>query len=351
MSSIKKSKNAKPSLGKTVRRNALDLSQESLVTEEQMFEGSQLPLLIRPRVEGVDLAAWAGANRSFITERLLKHGGILFRGFKVNTADEFERLIEAACDRLLEYNYRSTPRTRVSGNIYTSTEYPADQTIPLHNEMAYSTSWPMKLWFCCLKPAAEGGETPIADSRKVFSRISPALRDSFISKRVLYVRNYSDEMDLSWQTVFQTHRREEVEEFCRRSSISFEWRGESHLRTWQRCQAAAAHPTTGEMVWFNQAHLFHISSLKPELRDYLSSVYDQQEFPRNAYYGDGTEIQDSALEHIRRAYDQEAVIFRWEKGDVLMLDNMLSAHGRRPFEGERRILAGMAERFGAEEIF
>src|SRR5438128_12325313 len=106
-----------------------------------------LPLVIRPEVPGVDLMDWASGNRAFLETRLLRDGAILFRGFGLHTIEEFETLISAVFGKLLDYSYRSTPRTLVSGKIYTSTEYPAHQSIPLHNENSYCRSWPMKLWF------------------------------------------------------------------------------------------------------------------------------------------------------------------------------------------------------------
>jgi len=138
-------------------------------------------------------------------------------------------------------------------------------------------------------------------------------------------------VDLTWQNVFQTENKSDVEAFCRSAGIEAEWLDKNRLRTRQVCQAVAKHPRTGDMVWFNQAHLFHISSLKPEIRESLLSVFGERDLPRNAYYGDGTAIEDSVLDEIREAYRAEQVIFPWSQGDLLMLDNMLTAHGRSPF--------------------
>jgi alpha-ketoglutarate-dependent taurine dioxygenase len=332
-----------------VRRKPVNISEEQLVNLELLKPGQLLPLVIQPAVEGLSLIAWAASHREWIETHLLKHGGILFRNFNVKGTNEFEQFIQTISGTLLDYSYRSTPRRQVSGKIYTSTEYPASQFIPLHNEMAYSLNWPMKIWFFCVKMPEQGGETPIADSRTIFQRIAPNIKEQFIQKQVLYIRNYSDTLDLTWQNVFQTTEKSEVERYCRQVGIEFEWKEGDRLRTRQVCPAVATHPKTGKTVWFNQAHLFHVSSLEPEVRQTLLSSLEEDELPRNAYYGDSSPIESFVLDEIRKIYQQEAVIFPWQEGDVLMLDNMLDAHGRTPFSGSRKVVVGMAEPFGIQE--
>lgn len=154
-------------------------------------------------------------------------------------------------------------------------------------------------------------------------------------------------LDLPWQEVFQTSDPEAVGQFCRTQGTEYEWEGDRRLRTRQVCQAVATHPQTGEMVWFNQAHLFHISGLPTEVRAALLSAYQEDELPRNAYYGDGSRIEPEALAEVRRALAEEAVAFPWQGGDVTLLDNMLAAHARAPFVGPRKIVVGMAEPYRA----
>lgn len=328
---------------KSVSRKTLKISQSELIKTELIQPQQLLPLVIKPTFDGINLAKWIADNQEFVEAKLLQHGGILFRDFHIKAIPEFEDFIKAVSGESIEYSYRSTPRSKVSGNIYTSTEYPADQLIPLHNEMAYSSSWPMKICFFCIEAAKQGGETPITDSRIVFQRIDPKVKEQFLNKKIMYVRNYGEGLDLQWENVFQTSRMSEVETYCRQAGIAFEWKDRNHLRTRQVCQAVAIHPKTGETVWFNQAHLFHVSSLKPEVRDFLLSNFNELDLPRNAYYGDGSPIEASVLDEIREIYQQEAVTFPWQKGDILMLDNMLTAHGRMPFSGPRKVVVGMAE--------
>jgi alpha-ketoglutarate-dependent taurine dioxygenase len=313
------------------------------ITLSYLRPGSPLPLIVRPAVAGIDLVEWATAHTAFIQSYLLRNGAILFRGFDLPAVGEFERLIESVSGPLMDHSYRSTPRHVVNGRICSSTEYPANQTIPLHNENSYTRSWPMKLAFFSLQVAEKGGETPLADCRKVYGAMPADIRECFVRKGLMYVRNYGTSLDIPWQEVFQTSSKAVVEDYCRKARMEFEWVGVGQIRTRQQANAVEVHPGTGETVWFNQAHLFHASRLPTEVREWLLNAYGEESLPRNVYFGDGSPIEDAMLDEIIRVYDEQAVVFPWHQGDVLMLDNMLTAHGRKPFEGKRKVEVGRAE--------
>jgi alpha-ketoglutarate-dependent taurine dioxygenase len=325
-------------------RKAVRLSQEELVRTGYLpGDADRFPLVIEPNVENINLTTWAGANRALIEERLLRHGAILFRGFGVGSAEHFHEVSRALYPELLDYKERAAPRNEVSKKVYTSTEFPADQYIPLHHEMSYSHNWPTKIFFYCDQPARKGGCTPITDDRKVVDRIDPEVRQRFLEKKVMYVRNYGEGVDLSWREAFQTDDRAVVEEYCRKAGATVEWRDDDRLRTRSVRQVMVEHPQTGDKIWFNHAHMFHVSNLQPAVRESLLSEFAPDELPRNAFYGDGTPIEDAVLEHIRQVYQDTAVAFPWEKGDVLLVDNILASHGREPFEGPRTVLVAMAD--------
>jgi alpha-ketoglutarate-dependent taurine dioxygenase len=306
--------------------------------------GTSLPLVIEPSSRKIDLLSWAADNCDYLERKLLIHGGVLLRGFNVKTASEFEAFIKTVSAQALEYRERSSPRSLVSGHIYTSTDHPADQSIFLHNENSYQQVINMKIFFFCQVPAAKGGETPIADCRKIFDRIDPQVREKFAEKKWMYIRNYGDGFGLPWQTVFQTNDKAVVERHCRENGICVEWKDGDRLSTRATLSAILKHPKTGEMVWFNHATFFHVSTLPTWVYEALMVEFDDEsDLPTNTYYGDGSTITPSVLHHLREVYNQEMISYPWRKGDVLMLDNMLIAHGRAPYTGERKILVGMAE--------
>jgi alpha-ketoglutarate-dependent taurine dioxygenase len=258
--------------------------------------------------------------------------------------------VDASSDgERLEYRDRSSPRHEVGDHVYTSTDHPADQQIFLHNEGTYWLTWPLKISFCCLKAPEQGGATPIADTRRIFQRLDPAIRQRFLDKKVLYVRNYNDGFGLRWQNSFQTEDPTEVDRYCREKQIETEWKEGGRLRTRQVREAVAVHPRTGEPVWFNHATFFHLSTLPPEIRQMLLAEFAEEDLPYNTYYGDGTPIEPEVLDELRALYFDEKIVFPWQEGDVLMLDNMAVAHAREPFKGERLVVVGMAEPCTREE--
>lgn len=333
------------------RRKSVNLTNDSIVKAERLFADHDLPLLVQPLVKHVDALAWARSNREFIESSVRKHGGVLFRHFNINSATEFEQFTSEISTELLEYRERSSPRTQVSGNVYTSTDYPADQSIFLHNENSYQETWPLRIFFYCHTVPDHGGETPIADCRRVLGRVPAEIKECFAQRQVMYVRNFGDGFGLPWQTVFQTTDKSVVEAHCRKAGIVAEWRDGGRLRTRAVRPAIANHPRTGETVWFNHGTFFHASTLPPSIRIALDAEFKaDDEYPTNSFYGDGLPIEPEVLEVLREAYRQELVAFAWQKGDVLMLDNMLAAHGRAPYSGQREIFVGMAEPFSWTQV-
>jgi alpha-ketoglutarate-dependent taurine dioxygenase len=326
-----------------VKRQGIAVDGRELVEVSQLSE-SPIPIQIQPRIDGLDFVEWARQNIALLDQLLLEHRALLIRNCGLGSVATFDRFVSVAAQGpRLEYRDRSTPRQELVDRVYTSTQYPSEQTIALHNEGTYWTEWPLKIFFACIQAADQGGETPIADARRVLARISPETQATFAAKGVLYVRNYNDGFGLSWQETFQTDDQQAVEEYCRQHGIEFEWKTRGRLRTRQARGAIARHPKTGESVWFNHAAFFHVSSLEPSIREAVTREFSGQDLPFNTYYGDGSPIEADVIRELRAAYESEKSSFLWQNGDVLLLDNMTVCHGRNPYRGTRQIVVAMAE--------
>src|SRR5215472_6075466 len=334
------------------KREEMNLADFQLTTSRSLSPGQLLPLVIEPAIAGVNLASWAGNNREYIERELAKRGAILFRNFAVDSPAKFEAFARAvSADGDLFDEYGDLSREDKGAKVYGSTPYPADKAILFHNEGSHTHRFPMKIFFTCVKVAERDGATPLLDCRKTYQTIDSAIIKRMTEKKLMYERNFIGGLDVSWQQFFQTTDKKRVEDYCRNAGIEFEWReGAVQLTTRQVCPAVVKHPQTGEMLFFNQIQLHHISCLDPEVRASLLSMFPEEDLPRNVFYGDGTRIEDSVVAEISALYEQQAIRFPWQAGDILLVDNMLTAHARDHFEGTRKILVAMAEVVWLQDI-
>ncbi len=331
-------------------RKLIRISDDGLVNIELLNPEQSLPVAIKPATRGVSLAAWVHSNVELVENNIQKYGAVLFRDFEASTQQDFEDFLTGFSLERMNYMEGATPRKKLGEQVYTSTEFPAQYHIALHNELSYVLTWPMKVCFFCVTPPSHGGETPIADVRKVLRHIPDRVRQAFVEKGWMLVRNFGDGLSLTWQNAFRTESEKEVEDYCMKSHISCEWRTSHRLRTRQIRPAVTCHPKTGESVWFNHVAFWHHSSLDPKTQEFLLKEFGEEGLPYNTYYGDGSRIDPEVVEEIRKAYDVETVAFPWQTGDLLMTDNMLAAHGRCPFEGPRKIIVSMGEPFTRIDI-
>jgi alpha-ketoglutarate-dependent taurine dioxygenase len=309
----------------------------------------ELPLVVSheaPPTNGVHaLVEHYHASREQLEKQLLVHGALLFRGFGIRTQEMIELAVKELGGRALDYVDGNSPRRNLGGGVYTSTEYPPEFFISLHNELSYSNRWPARLFFCCVTPPQAGGETPLADSRAILRRLPPRVRDTFEQKKVMYIRNLHGGRGFgpSWQKTFETESREVVEEFCRSTDSEYRWNADGSLSVTQVRSATAVHPKTGETVWFNQADQFHPSTHPRAIYESMLELYRGREhlIPQTACFGDGTPMDVAMLDAVRRTAAEETRLFPWQEGDLLMVDNMLVCHGRRPFQPPRKILVSM----------
>lgn len=304
--------------------------------------------VVTATVKGTPLQQWTSENIDWVKALYNKDRMLLFRGFDISGKPGFAEIVKLTSEsKALDYSEPSTPRTKVDDAIYTSTEYPKEQKIPQHNEHSYSDFWPKKLFFYCEQPSETGGQTPVSSSAAVLKEIPASLVERFESKGgIMYVRNFSDEMDISWKVFFGTDDRAKVEAYCKERKMTYKWLEDNRLRISQVAQATIVDKASGSKIWFNQAHLFHYSNLNEEVISYLIDTYGKENLPRNTFYGDGSEIATEDLDIIRKAYDKVMFKFDWEQGDLLMMDNVAYTHGRESYTGKRSLLVSMSEEDG-----
>ncbi len=313
------------------------------------LDGSPLPLVLEPTTEGIDLAEWNLKNREWIEAQLLVHGGVLFRNFILPSPADFERAAKSVYGELFG-DYGDLPKNAAGEKIYESTPYPPDQMILYHNESSHLPSWPRKISFHCVIPAKSGGCTPVFDTREVLKHIDPAVLEQVRSKGLMYVRNFSKGVDPTWEAFFHTTDKPTVEQMCRDAGSEFEWKSDGGLRVINRSKGIVKHPKTKEDMFFNQVQIHHIYCVDEDTREGLRALFDDQDLPRNVYYGDGSPIPDETMQHLGEVFEKIAVRFKWQKGDMIMLDNMLVTHARDSFEGPRHIVVAMGQMISADEL-
>ncbi|WP_322063123.1 non-ribosomal peptide synthetase [Paraburkholderia sp. J63] len=301
-----------------------------------------LPAFVEPVTSDLDPVAWAAANRRFIDELLQRHAMILFRNFNLPDPRAFEAFADAMSPGLYG-GYGDLPKKEGGERTYKSTPYPEKEMILYHNESSHLDRWPRKQWFFCELPSKVGGATPVVDCRRMLRELSPSIVEKFERLSLRYVRTFTHGLDVAWQEFFKTDRREDVEARCRAADIEWQWLGENELQIRTAAPAVIVHPQTGEKSFFNQIQLHHPYFLKPEVRADLLKMVGAGRMPRSVRYGDGTEIEEAVLAEIARAYEACAIRFDWQTGDVAMLDNMLAAHARDPYQEPRKIVVAMGE--------
>ncbi|HEY7809966.1 MAG TPA: TauD/TfdA family dioxygenase [Allosphingosinicella sp.] len=306
-----------------------------------------VPILPEEDPSACALLRLAEEQRGALSDALLQAGALLFRGWRIDSLDAFSAVVTAFSGTEERFGYAggASPRKGLGGGgLYTSTEYPPDMWLSLHNELSYAAVQPRRLFFFCLVEPDVGGETTLADSRQILAALDPALVDEFRSRRLTYIRNLSPitGSGYGWPDAFETADPAEAEAHARALGAAVQWREHGVMRVSQTLPATHRHPETGEEVWFNQADGFHPSALSPAAyAEQMALCGSEENFRLNVTFGDGGAIPLAALSHIRETLRAQTVGHRWRRGDVVVLDNHLAAHGRAPFGGHRKIALAM----------
>lgn len=292
-----------------------------------------------------DLAKRISGHREALSEKLLGHGALLFRGARIASADDFQAVVTALTPDLLAYTGGGSPRSKVEGRIYTSTEYIGTVHIPLHCEMSYTPSIPSCIWFFCLKKAPSGGATPLGYLAEIGEKLPSEITDRFREKGVRYTAfmHHGAGFGKSWQKTYETEDRDEVSALLdAEEGLEYEWKQDG-LFVSRTHPSHRKHSVTGEDLWYNQAVNWHPAHLGVANLDKLKKIFGAPEnMPKMAFFGDGSPIPSEYILKIDAVSRDCERDFGWEEGDVILVDNERVAHGRHAFEGERCVLVAMA---------
>jgi alpha-ketoglutarate-dependent taurine dioxygenase len=319
----------------------VEITTSGLVEQTFLFAGKQLPLVFKPNMAGVDLVTWAEANRELIENAILKHGALLFRGFDIPSPQYFQRFAATIGEAPVTFAANIYPLRDEDRDSGRAALIRPELRLKWHIDDTYDGfGGPMKIMFYSHVEAAEGGETPICDLREMYRRIDPEIRRKFLDKGIVYVRNYYPELGMDWKKEFGTTSKEELEAICRRRETEWEW-VEGRLRT--RCPRPAAirHPKTGDILWFNLIQMWHPACAEPGVLTAWKESFPIADFPMNVYYGDGSVIPDNVVTHLYQTFDDIGLIFKWQHGDIMVLDNFSTGHARKPFQGPRQLFVAL----------
>lgn len=306
----------------------------------QSHNGCEFPLAFVVDNE-IEAVSWVSERRTQLLGDLQRHGAILFRGFPLETPEDFDAFIAAF--ELPNFPYEESLSNAVRINytprVFSANEAPSEVTIYLHHEMAQTPVFPGKLFFFCQHPADSGGETPLCRSDVLFAQMQkrcPKFATDCEQKGLKYTNVMPGENDpasgmgRSWQSTFGSSKRVDVEERLRSLNYSWEWLPDGCLRATTPKLPAVRELTDGRRTFFNQ------------LIAAFQGWRDTRNDPSKAItYGDDTPIDPEDVRTVAEMADTLTFDMPWQRGDVVLVDNFLVMHGRRSFQGTRKILASL----------
>jgi alpha-ketoglutarate-dependent taurine dioxygenase len=300
------------------------------------------PPMLRAEPAG-DAPSWAAEHRDALRAVIAEHGAVLVRGLGLRDATEVAAVFRRLGTGLIAETEAFAPRRTYSDGVYSSATWPQNQPMCMHHELSYTLEFPGLMLFACLGAPTEGGATAVADSATVVDALPTELVARFEREGWLVTRSYNGEIGASVGEAFGTGDRGAVEGFCRANAIELEWQPDGGLRTRQRRSAVVRHPVTGERCWFNQIAFLNEWTMAPEVREYLVDVYGADGLPFNTRFGHGDPIGEDVVQLINEVYDAHTAREPWQGGDLMLVDNVRTAHSREPFEGPREVLVAMAD--------
>jgi alpha-ketoglutarate-dependent taurine dioxygenase len=303
------------------------------------------------------VADWFAEKRGEIELCLAEHGAIRFRGFAVGSTADFAAAIDSYPPLAGDYAGGASPRAKLAERVFEATATAPDIPIVLHQEMTYLPRWPRKVAFYCQQAPESGGETIIGDVRRFEQAVDRRLSDAIRERGLTYTRNYRGPGDFpeglssvhrTWRQAFRTDDPKKAEADIDEMGMEHRWEADGSLTAFYHAEGFATHSVTGTRHWFNQLATltFTPESLPTRWELYCEHYRDGRPKGYEIRFGDGGEIP---LEQIRALYpllDEVTVALPWRNGDVMLLDNIFSFHGRAPFTGRRDVQVSLLESGG-----
>ncbi|HWJ52566.1 MAG TPA: TauD/TfdA family dioxygenase [Propionibacteriaceae bacterium] len=300
------------------------------------------PAILRAEATG-DAPGWAAEHRDALRAVVAEHGAVLVRGLGLRGTAETTAVFRRLATTLVTEREAFAARHEYAHGVYSSAAWPANQPMCMHHELSYRLQVPSLMLFACLGVPTRGGATAVSDSPTVLEALPKSLTERFERDGWLLSRSYNDEIGATVAEAFGTDDRDAVESYCRANAIEFAWQPDGELRTWQRRHAVVDHPVTGQRCFFNQVAFLNEWTIDPEVREYLVEVYGADGLPFNTRFGNGEPLTEEIVELINTVYEAHTMREPWQAGDLMLVDNIRTAHSREAYEGPREILVGMGE--------
>ncbi|MFD3808925.1 TauD/TfdA family dioxygenase [Streptomyces sp. NPDC058611] len=286
-------------------------------------------------------ADWAAEHRDALRATVNEHGAVLIRGLGIRDPSQVEEILGRLEAPPVTEREAFATRSAYANGVYSSAQWPSDQPMCMHHELSYTVPFPSLLLFACLSEPTSGGATAVADSAEVLDALPPAVSERFAREGWLLARSYGNDIGASTAEAFGTDDPHLIEDYCRTHAITFAWQPDGTLHTRQRRSAVLRHPASGRHCWFNQVAFLNEWTIDPEVRDYLVSEYGAAALPFNTFHGNGDPVSPETVQTINAVYETHTVSRPWQDGDLLILDNLRTAHSREPFQGPREVVVAM----------
>ncbi|MEU7650205.1 TauD/TfdA family dioxygenase [Streptomyces huasconensis] len=286
---------------------------------------------------------WLAEHRDEIRARVAEHGAVRVRGLGLADRAAAGAAIRAVLGEPLTEREGFAPRETYAEGVYSSSEWPPDQPMCMHNELSYAVEFPALMAFACLTAPTQGGVTALADTRAVLAELPARLVARFETTGWKLTRGYNPLVGVDWKKAFGTSDIDAVERYCEQHAILATWDVYGGLNTSQRRAAVIHHPVTGDRCWFNQIAFLNEWTMAPEVREFLVAEFGPEGLPFNTFYGDGEPLDRETVDLINEVYEKHTLREPWERGDLMVVDNIRMAHSREPYRGDREIVVGLGE--------